>query len=462
MFSRGAGVSPAMHLENGNQEKTTFALISRICSPHFRWNILLRIGCWRGDAQKRGHAEKGYPHAMRKITSMREGTYVPTTIPPHYFPHHQTEHSTYMGPLEEPVFLSCSFISFLCILFPDVGYYSDRRRNKMKTNIILLFFSLLLCVTSGCSKTGSFFQSRATTANPSTERPHRYYPSQTSDEEEVLTSPKELCEKTTLKGLAWTGSRFISVTNNGYSFTFCVYSGVNSSDLPREFAVLMSSLEYDSDGRPYLTCPTIPGPSGTFSIPSAINGIPVLLIAEGAFSECKDIEHLILPESLECIERFAFQGCKNLQELRIPSNVQEVASGAFMGCTNLKSIQVDTRSEKLYIGPDAFADCHSIMALTLPEENVQIEQTSFKNAFDLSSMPIGIIRFGNWCLGINGSQIDKIDLPNGFLLTDGFYSDLQKLENHSHYILILAPPLSAIRQIIMSVLPFRIWQNFIR
>lgn len=76
------------------------------------------------------------------------------------------------------------------------------------------------------------------------------------------------------------------------------------------------------------------GGSGTVTLPSEIDGYPVVAIADGAFRG-QDITGVILPDTLESIGWFAFAGCVRLETVVLPRSVQDIAYGAFDHCTHL-------------------------------------------------------------------------------------------------------------------------------
>ena len=64
-------------------------------------------------------------------------------------------------------------------------------------------------------------------------------------------------------------------------------------------------------------------------------GTSVNMIGWGAFEDCRLIESLVLPSSVEWIENDAFYGCDNLQSITIPDSVTYIGGGAFTGCTKM-------------------------------------------------------------------------------------------------------------------------------
>ena len=59
--------------------------------------------------------------------------------------------------------------------------------------------------------------------------------------------------------------------------------------------------------------------------------------------EGKRFHSIILPKSIEIIDRYAFANCVGLTKIVIPKNVKIIREGAFWGCTNLKKIIVKGR-----------------------------------------------------------------------------------------------------------------------
>ncbi len=74
------------------------------------------------------------------------------------------------------------------------------------------------------------------------------------------------------------------------------------------------------------------------SIPSSIDGVPVVGINEGAFRNYS-VEEVILPEGLQTVGWFAFSGCYRLRSVTLPESVRDIGYGAFELCsTSLRFI----------------------------------------------------------------------------------------------------------------------------
>lgn len=105
-------------------------------------------------------------------------------------------------------------------------------------------------------------------------------------------------------------------------------------------------------------------PTGTFEVPSEIEGHTVKKIADNAFSGQSEIKKLILPDSLEEIGNFAFSGCRSLRTVNVGKGLRIIGDNAFSGCVYLKKIDLPDSLEK--IGASAFEGCHRIGKLVIP------------------------------------------------------------------------------------------------
>ena len=55
-------------------------------------------------------------------------------------------------------------------------------------------------------------------------------------------------------------------------------------------------------------------------------------------TENKNIQRVIIPESVTMIDTCAFNKCSGIEEIKIGKNVRIIGSGAFANCANLKKI----------------------------------------------------------------------------------------------------------------------------
>ena len=99
------------------------------------------------------------------------------------------------------------------------------------------------------------------------------------------------------------------------------------------------------------------------------------------------VTDLIVPNSINIIERFAFYNCSSLTSVTIPNSVTSIGSGAFYDCSSLTSITIPTSVTS--IGEYAFYNCSNITS-DLNLNNVEtIGQQAFSGCSSLTKVVIG-------------------------------------------------------------------------
>ena len=124
----------------------------------------------------------------------------------------------------------------------------------------------------------------------------------------------------------------------------------------------------------------------TIVIPSKIEGLPVTDINNSAFSRCKSLTSITLPESITIIGDSAFLGCISLTSITVPNSVVTIGERAFSGCTSLNSITISKNVTT--IGGSAFSDCTGLTSITLPDSVTTIRDWVFKGCKGLKSITI--------------------------------------------------------------------------
>lgn len=96
--------------------------------------------------------------------------------------------------------------------------------------------------------------------------------------------------------------------------------------------------------------------SGEISIPETVlfNGdtYPVKKIGEFAFSECRGMVSVVIPNSVTNIGESAFYLCTGLTSVKIPNSVVNIGTGAFLYCKSIKNLIVPKSVAQ--IGVNAF------------------------------------------------------------------------------------------------------------
>lgn len=87
-------------------------------------------------------------------------------------------------------------------------------------------------------------------------------------------------------------------------------------------------------------------------------------IGYGAFWDCNSLKQITLPNALTKISDGMFHGCYALERIVIPNSVAEIGDGAFIECKSLKEVVIGNGVKK--IGDSAFTKCQSLTAISLP------------------------------------------------------------------------------------------------
>ena len=98
------------------------------------------------------------------------------------------------------------------------------------------------------------------------------------------------------------------------------------------------------------------------------------------------LTELIIPDGTTCIGDYAFKGCKSLTSVVIPDSVTSIGDYAFSNCTNLASITI--ASGVTSIGDHAFFGCKTLSSITLASGVTSIGNHAFHDCYRLKSIVI--------------------------------------------------------------------------
>ena len=93
-----------------------------------------------------------------------------------------------------------------------------------------------------------------------------------------------------------------------------------------------------------------------------------------------------VPNSVKHISREAFYGCKNLQSVVIPNSVTSIGYWAFLGCDNLQNVVIPNSVTS--IGNEAFWDCVNLQNVVIPNSVTSIGNEAFSGCYNLQSLTI--------------------------------------------------------------------------
>lgn len=97
----------------------------------------------------------------------------------------------------------------------------------------------------------------------------------------------------------------------------------------------------------------------------------VLNIGDNAFSECENLNEIIIGNGVQRIGNCAFSFCNNLKSITIPNTVNEIGYSAFDGCSSLSDVTIGNGVEK--IGDSAFRDCLSLTTINIPDSVIKMD-----------------------------------------------------------------------------------------
>ena len=178
------------------------------------------------------------------------------------------------------------------------------------------------------------------------------------------------------------------------SYAFSGCRGLTSVTIPNSVTSIGNYAFADCSG---LTSVTIP--NSVTSIDGSI------------FSGCTGLTSVTIPNSVTSIDGSAFSGCTSLTSVTIPNSVTSIDGSAFSGCTGLTSVTIP--NSVTYIGNNAFSGCTSLTSVTIPNSVTSIGNNAFANCSGLTSItiPNSVTSIGEWAF-FYCSGLTSITIPN--------------------------------------------------
>lgn len=110
------------------------------------------------------------------------------------------------------------------------------------------------------------------------------------------------------------------------------------------------------------------------------------MIGSGAFTSCKNLEELVLPDSITYMgDSLAFQR-NNLKKVTLPSNIQSISEMSFYECSALEEVNMPQSLKS--IGWSAFDKCSNLTKITIPEGVKSIDTDAFTECTSLKVVNI--------------------------------------------------------------------------
>lgn len=179
---------------------------------------------------------------------------------------------------------------------------------------------------------------------------------------------------------------------------------------------------------------------GTFAFNSTnINSVilpsTLQVIEKGAFGHCKELRNINLPDSILTIGEDAFDRCENLNVIALPSHLRKIGASTFFGsgltevvlpehleaigdkafscCRHLKQIEIPSKTKS--IGNEAFNACESLESVTLPSSVETIGAAAFRLCKSLKEIKLPPILELQDALFESSHSLTDIYIPDSVL-----------------------------------------------
>jgi hypothetical protein len=143
-----------------------------------------------------------------------------------------------------------------------------------------------------------------------------------------------------------------------------------------------------------INCKTVPYDSN--QIKARIDTVAVVLgdkvetIPARAFTQCVNIEHVVMMDSVTDIGNVAFNECSSLESIVLSRSLKILPYSLFYKCVNLRTIVIPESVDSIY--KDAFNGCTKIQTVVLPKKLVKLDMGVFAECVNLEKiiMPISL------------------------------------------------------------------------
>ena len=116
-------------------------------------------------------------------------------------------------------------------------------------------------------------------------------------------------------------------------------------------------------------------------IPNSVKSID-----NSVFRDCLSLTSITIPDSVTNIGNYTFRDCTSLTSITIPNSVTSIGNYAFWNCKSLTSVTIKNGVTK--IGNNAFWGCTSLTSITIPESVTSIGYEAFRVCTSLRSITI--------------------------------------------------------------------------
>lgn len=143
------------------------------------------------------------------------------------------------------------------------------------------------------------------------------------------------------------------------------------------------------------------------------------------FNELRNLEKIILPESLKVIGKYAFYK-SGISEIEFPNQLQVIGRKAFLGCY-LSAIEFPAALQE--IGEAAFVSCRNLASIKLPRGLQKIGENAFEfSGLETVTIPDPAIEIGNAAFSYC-PKLTRVTLPEGMIFLGYWFVSNESLQS---------------------------------
>lgn len=88
---------------------------------------------------------------------------------------------------------------------------------------------------------------------------------------------------------------------------------------------------------------------------------------QNSFRENVHVKRVVIPDSMQLIDRASFYGCKSLESVSIGSGLETLGQDCFMECPNLKTVTIKEPGNEVTMIGNLFDSCRNLETINLPD-----------------------------------------------------------------------------------------------
>lgn len=159
------------------------------------------------------------------------------------------------------------------------------------------------------------------------------------------------------------------------------------------------------------------GTEAEVSIPSSINNLKVISIADDAFNGNTSITSVKMSSNVTEIGDRAFMGCTSLAEVKGTSAVTSFGESIFEGCTSLTEITIP--DNVVEIPTKAFYGCTSLTEVEYHKNLKGVAKDALENTAWENSQPEGALSLGRILYSYKGN-VSNLVIPKGVSIVEDY------------------------------------------